>query len=113
MTSPASLWLIDEPLSSLGPTHARRAIATLRDEARSRGVTLVATLHQVDAALEKFARIVGLRDGQVAFDLPAADVTRPMLAQLYGDEFDALDAPAKPGSDDGDVPAAPTVLHCR
>ena len=43
---------------------------------RARGVTLVATLHQVDVALAHFPRIVGLRDGQLAFDLPAGEVTR-------------------------------------
>ena len=114
LLSPASLWLIDEPLSSLDPTHARQAIGALVDAARARRVTLVATLHQVDVALEKFSRIVGLRQGQVAFDLPTREVTRDMLAQLYGDEFDALDEPA---ADAGDAaPAsqpAPAVMHCR
>jgi phosphonate transport system ATP-binding protein len=32
----------------------------------------VATLHQVDVALAHFARMIGLRDGALAFDLPAA-----------------------------------------
>ena len=113
LPSPASMWLIDEPLSSLDPTHARQAIATLLDEARSRGITLVATLHQVDVALEKFARIVGLREGQVAFDLPASAVTNEMLAQLYGDEFDTLDVPAAADDDAVAAPAPDAVLHCR
>jgi phosphonate transport system ATP-binding protein len=94
LLSPASLWLIDEPLSALDPTRARQAIDTLLSVAAERGVALVATLHQVDVALERFARIVGLRAGEVAFDLPAARVTPPMLQQLYGDEFETLDEPA-------------------
>ena len=113
LPSPASMWLIDEPLSSLDPTHARQAIATLLDEAQSRDITLVATLHQVDVALEKFARIVGLREGQVAFDLPASAVTNEMLAQLYGDEFDTLDVPAAADDDAVAAPAPDAVLHCR
>ena len=113
LPSPASMWLIDEPLSSLDPTHARQAIATLLYEAQSRGITLVATLHQVDVALEKFARIVGLRDGQVAFDLPASAVTNEMLAQLYGEEFDLLDEPATADDEDAAAAAPPAVLHCR
>lgn len=114
LMAPASLWLIDEPLSSLDPTRARQAIATLADEARARGVTLVATLHQVDVALERFARIVGLRDGRVAFDLPAAAVTRDMLATLYGNEFDALQSPTAPEPPtDAAAPPVPAVLHCR
>jgi phosphonate transport system ATP-binding protein len=112
LLSPASLWLIDEPLSALDPTRARQAIDVLLAQARARQATLVATLHQVDVALERFPRIVGLRAGRVAFDLPAAQVTRPMLADLYGSEFERLDAPA---DDAVSVPPspAPVVMHCR
>jgi phosphonate transport system ATP-binding protein len=83
LLAPAKLWLIDEPLSALDPTRSRQAIDTLLGSARERGVTLVATLHQVDVALAHFPRVIGLRDGEVAFDLPAAQVTRERLAALY------------------------------
>jgi len=43
----------------------------------------VATLHQVEVALASFPRIVGLRGGELAFDLPAAEVSRERLARLY------------------------------
>jgi phosphonate transport system ATP-binding protein len=113
LLSNASLWLIDEPLSALDPTRSRQAIGTLVDVARERGATLVATLHQVDVALAHFPRIVGLRDGQLAFDLPAAEVTRERLAALY-DQFEHELR--------GEVPVAtpeviqtpqPAVMHCR
>jgi phosphonate transport system ATP-binding protein len=56
----------------------------------------VATLHQVDMALAHFPRIVGLRDGALAFDLPAAQVTRERLARLYAQhEHELLGAPAR------------------
>jgi len=83
LVSPASLWLVDEPLSALDPMRARLAIDTLTDAAHERGATLVTTLHQVEVALERFPRIVGLRDGRLAFDLPTAQVTRERLAGLY------------------------------
>ena len=115
LLSPAALWLIDEPLSALDPTRARQAIGALVDESRERGVTLVATLHQVDVALERFPRIVGLRQGRLAFDLPTREVTRELLAALYGSEFEQLDRTDAPG---GEEPApAPTppplAMHCR
>ena len=114
LLAPAALWLIDEPLSALDPTRARQAIAALVDEAGARGVTLVATLHQVDVALERFPRIVGLRQGRLAFDLPAAAVTRELLAALYGSEFEQLDEPAPAASDGLDAaPALLAVMHCR
>lgn len=113
LLAPASLWLIDEPLSALDPTLARQAIAALVDEARTRGVTLVATLHQVDVALERFARIVGLKGGRVAFDAPAAQVSREMLAELYGSEFEQLDAPGGSEFAPTAPPVRPAVMHCR
>jgi phosphonate transport system ATP-binding protein len=113
LLSPASLWLIDEPLSALDPTHARQAIGALVDEAQARGATLVATLHQVDVALERFARIVGLKAGRVAFDLPAAAVTREMLAALYGSEFDRLGEPGTAEFAPAAAPSLPAMMHCR
>jgi phosphonate transport system ATP-binding protein len=111
--SPASLWLIDEPLSALDPNSAAQAIGALTDGARTRGATLVATLHQVDTALAHFPRIVGLRDGALAFDLPTTDVTPAMLAQLYSHHEDELHGPA-PSNSDEDAPAPrPAVMHCR
>lgn len=82
LLAPASLWLIDEPLSALDPTRAKLAIDTLTSVARKQGATLIVTLHQVNVAA-RFARIIGLRDGELAFDLPAAEVTKERLARLY------------------------------
>ncbi|MCU0951034.1 MAG: ATP-binding cassette domain-containing protein [Burkholderiaceae bacterium] len=111
LLSPATLWLVDEPLSALDPTRARQAIDTLTHEARSRNVTLVASLHQVDVAT-RFARVIGLRDGALAFDLPGAQVTRERLAQLYAQHEHELTGPAP---QDEPAPAAPqaAVMICR
>jgi phosphonate transport system ATP-binding protein len=113
LLSPASMWLIDEPLSALDPTRARQAIATLVDESRARHVTLVATLHQVDVALERFPRIVGLKAGRLAFDLPTAQVTRAMLAELYGSEFERLGEPGGSEFAPSQPAPPPVVMHCR
>jgi phosphonate transport system ATP-binding protein len=114
LLAPAQLWLVDEPLSSLDPTRAQQALATLVDCARERGVTLVTTLHQVDAALAHFPRIVGLREGQVAFDLPTPQVTPQRLAALYAQHEDELHGAAAPVSEPAanDAPA-PVLMHCR
>jgi phosphonate transport system ATP-binding protein len=111
--SPASLWLIDEPLSALDPTRSRQAVDSLLSVARDRGITLVSTLHQVDVALERFARIIGLRQGVKVFDAPAGAVTQAMLADLYGDEFGTLGEPMAPPVDLEPSPAEPTVVLCR
>ena len=111
LLTPASLWLIDEPLSALDPMRARMAMSALVGLARERQVTLVATLHQVDMALAHFPRIIGLRDGQLVFDLPAAQVSPERLAHLYDQYEHELRSEALQVATP-EAPA-PVVMHCR
>ena len=113
LLAPATLWLVDEPLSALDPTRSRQAVGTLVQEARARGVTLVATLHQVEMALTHFPRIVGMRDGRLTFDLPATEVTRALLERLYAQHEDELRGGAPADTQAAPDPAAPVVMHCR
>ena len=115
LLAPASLWLIDEPLSALDPVRARMAMTALVGLARERQVTLVATLHQVDMALAHFPRIIGLRDGQLVFDLPPDQVSPERLAHLYDQHEHELRGEALPAALQELAPAAPApvVMHCR
>lgn len=115
LLAPASLWLIDEPLSALDPMRARMAMTALVNLAAEHQVTLVATLHQVDMALAHFPRIIGLRDGQLVFDLPSAQVSPERLAHLY-DQFEHElrgEAPPMPSPEASSAQSAPAVMHCR
>jgi phosphonate transport system ATP-binding protein len=113
LLAPAALWLVDEPLSALDPTRARQALDVLLDEARRRGCTLLASLHQVDLALAGFARILGLREGRLVFYLPAAQVTPRHLADLYAQhEHELAGATPLPASPPPEAPAAPALI-CR
>jgi phosphonate transport system ATP-binding protein len=115
LLAPARLWLVDEPLSALDPTRARQALEALVQTAHQRGITLVATLHQVDMALAFFPRIVGLRDGRLVFDLPTADVTRERLERLYAQHEDELDGggPLRSPEFAPEPTPLPVVMHCR
>lgn len=115
LLAPASLWLIDEPLSALDPMRARMALSALVSLAQERQTTLVATLHQVDMALAHFPRIIGLRDGQRVFDLPAAQVSGEHLAHLYDQHEHELRSEPLPLSADEAHRALPepVVMHCR
>jgi phosphonate transport system ATP-binding protein len=84
------LILADEPVSALDPTLALATIRLLIAEAEARGATLVASLHAVDLALGNFSRIVGIKAGRIAFDLPAGEVSVPLLHELYASEGDEL-----------------------
>lgn len=80
------LILADEPVSSLDPQLADQTVGELVRESRARAVTLVASLHAVDLALKWFPRVVGLREGAVAFDAPPVRVSDAMLRDLYAVE---------------------------
>ncbi|NMM90058.1 phosphonate ABC transporter [Rhodococcus sp. SRB_17] len=112
LATQASLFLVDEPLSALDPARAQQALASLTQAARERGATLVATLHHVDMALHHFPRVIGLRGGTLAFDLPAAQVTPDHLQQLYAQHLDEL-ADTTPPAPDGPMAAAPVPMQCR
>ncbi len=112
LVSSASLWLVDEPLSSLDPSRATQAIESLTQSAREHGATLITTLHQVDVAT-RFARVIGLRDGELHFDLPASEVTRDRLAALYAQyEHELHGEPPAPG-DLAPTDTTPAVMYCR
>jgi len=97
------LLLADEPVSALDPALADAAVGQLINHSETTGATLVASLHAVDLALKWFPRVVGMRSGEVTFDLPAAQVSREMLHQLYATEGSVL--PTQ-GNDPGALPAA-------
>jgi phosphonate transport system ATP-binding protein len=80
------LILADEPVSAMDPKLADITLRELVKDATTRSATFVASLHAVDLALRWFPRIVGLKDGEVAFDLPAVRVTEALLRELYAAE---------------------------
>jgi phosphonate transport system ATP-binding protein len=74
--------LADEPVSSLDPARARdvlRLLTSLCDDGRA----LVVSLHSFDLALAFCTRVIGLRDGALAFDKPADAVTAADRDALY------------------------------
>ena len=77
------LILADEPVSAMDPVLAGHTLALLNREAAQRGISLLASVHAVELALEHFPRIVGVRDGRILFDRPAAEVTAAELQALY------------------------------
>ena len=81
-----SVVLADEPVASLDPARARGVLTLLAQVTEEQGATLIASLHSVDLARERFHRIVGLRNGGVQFDVAACDVDDAMLRDLYAIE---------------------------
>jgi phosphonate transport system ATP-binding protein len=105
------LILADEPVSALDPTLADAAIGQIVADAERRGAGVLASLHAVDLALKWFPRVIGLRGGEVVFDLPAARITNEMLHDLYAGEGATIPTQANdPGllHDLADADVAPT-----
>jgi phosphonate transport system ATP-binding protein len=73
----------------------------------------VASLHHVELALAHFPRVVGLRDGRLQFDLPAAQVTPARLQALYAQHEHELLEPAAASRAPCPAPAAVPMMHCR
>lgn len=114
LASDAALLLVDEPLSALDPTRSIQAIQTLTQVANERGATLVATLHHVEMALANFPRIIGLREGEVVFDLPAGEVTTQRLEDLYAQNLEELAGKAaSPPEALLSEPRVSVVVTCR
>ena len=64
--------LADEPVASLDPESARSVLSILRDIARERMIPVLISLHQVELAIQFADRVIGLRDGRMIADQPAA-----------------------------------------
>jgi phosphonate transport system ATP-binding protein len=116
MVSVAPLILLDEPVSALDPALGLSALKTIQDEASARNATLVVSLHDVQLARARFARLIGLKDGRIHFDLPASVVDEATLADLYGAEFEEAAGVAKISATTSDeLPAvieAPAAARC-
>lgn len=82
--------LCDEPIASLDPKSSRMVMEQLRRLSRSRGITCIVNLHQVDFALEFSDRIVGLRAGEKVFDGSPAECTHDVIRGIYEGDAEAM-----------------------
>lgn len=75
--------LADEPVASLDPEAAEDIMKLLRRLASEENLAVLCVLHQPELAIRYADRVVGMRDGGVAFDLPSADVPQDAVRRLY------------------------------
>ena len=73
----------DEPVASLDPTLADQVLQAFRAVASEEGKTVIASLHTPEMARDHFDRVVGVKSGRVAFDVPASELSREMLDAVY------------------------------
>jgi len=78
-----SILLADEPVASLDPETSNEVMTLVRQIATRDALTVLCSLHQVDLALSWADRLIGLRQGEVVLDAPAATVTADQVLPLY------------------------------
>jgi phosphonate transport system ATP-binding protein len=75
--------LADEPVASLDPEAAEDIMRLLRRLAAEENLAVLCVLHQVELAYRYADRVVGIRGGRIAFDLPREEVSRDAVRRLY------------------------------
>ena len=75
--------LADEPVSSLDPARAEDLLRLFCEIASEKNLTLMTSLHNVSLAKKFFTRLIGLRSGQIVFDLPSTQVDETRLNELF------------------------------
>lgn len=75
----APILLADEPISALDGPMAHAAMKLLT----GRFATSIVALHDVEMALAYCDRIIGIQDGQIALDEPAANLVASDIASIY------------------------------
>lgn len=78
LVSDKKILLADEPVSAMDPANAKNTLVELVKDS-----TLIASLHNVELALDFFPRVIGLKKGRIIFDLDSSSVTKEMLKDLY------------------------------
>lgn len=97
------LLLVDEPTASLDPKTARQIMRLIRELATERMKPALVNIHDVGLAQSFADRIIGLKNGRIAFDGPPAALTADTLTEIYGAED--WSHTIRPVEDEADTPA--------
>lgn len=77
------LVLADEPVASLDPARGDEVMRLLCEIVTTPDRALLVSLHDFDLAVRRCDRVVGIREGRILFDLPAAEVEWELHDALY------------------------------
>ena len=85
--------LLDEPTSFLDVQHQVEVMALLT-RLNSEGMTIIVVVHDLALAGRFMQRVIGMRDGRIAFDGPSREVLRPEpLEEVFGVPMLVLEDP--------------------
>lgn len=75
--------LADEPAASLDPVTGHQILELLKEIQETEGVTILMNSHNLELSLEFSDRIIGLKDGSVAFDGKPEQLDETMIHCIY------------------------------
>lgn len=88
--------LLDEPTQHLDLTKQGEILELLVELSRARGLSIVATMHDLNLAAQYFDRLIVLADRRVVADGPPAAVLRAdVLEAAYGGRLDFVTTPSR------------------
>ncbi len=80
----AKIILADEPAASLDPATADQVLTLLKQLQTEHGLTVVMNSHNIQQAKKYADRLMGLKEGRIVKDLPAAAWQEKDFADVYG-----------------------------
>lgn len=83
------LILADEPIASLDVIMREQIMDLMAGIVKLDGITVVMSLHQLDAARKYADRIIALSAGVITFDGPPADLSAEVVARIFRKKVEA------------------------
>lgn len=77
------LILCDEPIASLDPSSSKIIMDSLKEINRTRKITCLVNLHQVDVAVNYSERIIGITAGSIVYDGLSRNLSQNTIHQIY------------------------------
>ncbi len=77
------LILCDEPIASLDPKSSKVIMDHLKKINKTKNITCLVNLHQVDVAIKYSERIIGVTAGKIVYDGPTNGLDADMIHKIY------------------------------
>lgn len=87
-----TLVLADEPVASLDPVLAHSILQYLEMLNKSRGTTVICSLHFLDLVQRYATHVIALKDGLKVFEGSPQEINRARFKEIYGEEAQEVKA---------------------
>jgi len=82
-----SILLADEPVSNLDPKLAESMMILLHEVYKTKGLTSITSIHDIEIVRKFATRVIGLKDGSIVFDSGTKELSDKDLSLVYGEKW--------------------------